>query len=412
MKVVGYAGGFYKNLLQWNPLEIPIKDEWKTLEKDWKSIGSPLMEIHPDLNPYVGDWRRIGELGENYLYALGRLVACPLPMDRTDQWNLFNLALDPIPPTGGVNFKYEDVVLMRAEHIWKQNKPVRVWWSGGIDSTTALCALLTTKPVGAELIILMSEATKIENPSMADTILGNVFDVKIEWSTKENMWTNTNRWDGTTLNITGECGDPMYGTFVVEHHIEEIDEPWEKIFEWDDVNFIYNRPSKENQIHRGKCIEFCREYIKSCPFPIKTTFDFTWWLAFTIKWQWIDRRLFAYLEDPSGWQNMWSFYNTPEFQKWSMMNHDLKHKGTWKTYKWPSKEFIYKFNRDATYRDNKVKETSFPKTAPVGLESIRNKLIMDDGTYYRRQKPLPPTINKWDVLCKPTFERIKEKMYV
>jgi hypothetical protein len=93
-----------------------------------------------------------------------------------------------------------------------------------------------------------------------------------------------------------------------------------------------------------------------------------------------------------------------------MMNHDLKHKGSWKTYKWPSKEFIYKFNRDASYRDNKVKETSFPKTAPVGLKSIRNKLIMDDGTYYRRQKPLPSSLNKWDVLNKPTFERIKEKM--
>ena len=109
---------------------------------------------------------------------------------------------------------------------------------------------------------------------------------------------------------------------------------------------------------------------------------------------------------------MWSFYNTPEFQRWSMLNHDLKHKGSWKTYKWPSKEFIYKFNGDATYRDNKTKETSFPKTAPVGLESIRNKLIMEDGTYYRRQKPLPPTINKWDILCKPTFEKIKEKMNV
>ena len=30
MKVIGYAGGFYKNLLQWNPLDIEIKEEWKT----------------------------------------------------------------------------------------------------------------------------------------------------------------------------------------------------------------------------------------------------------------------------------------------------------------------------------------------------------------------------------------------
>ena len=137
MKVIGYAGGFYKNLLQWNPLDIEIKEEWKTLDKDWKSIGNALENV-PDMNPYIGDWRRIGELGENYIYALGRMVACPLPMDRTDQWNLFNLGLDPIPSTDGINFKYEEVVLMRAEQIWKQNKPLRMSTSGGKASTTAL----------------------------------------------------------------------------------------------------------------------------------------------------------------------------------------------------------------------------------------------------------------------------------
>ena len=62
MKVIGYAGGFYKNLLQWNPLDIEIKEEWKTLDKDWKSIGSPLVNPFDGMNPYIGDWRRIGEL--------------------------------------------------------------------------------------------------------------------------------------------------------------------------------------------------------------------------------------------------------------------------------------------------------------------------------------------------------------
>ena len=105
-----------------------------------------------------------------------------------------------------------------------------------------------------------------------------------------------------------------------------------------------------------------------------------------------------------------------------MWNHDLKHKGTWKTYKWPSKEFIYKFNRDATYRDNKTKEKSIPYTAPVGLEAIKTKLIMEDGTYvkysypsvsyHKLNKPIPVDIDKWDVLCKPTFDKIKEKTNV
>ena len=441
MKVVGYAGGYYKELLRWNPLDLDIKEEWRNLDRDWpkqctkeKYSDGNMSNNNPDLNLYIGDWRRIGELGENYIYALGRLVSCPQPYDRTEKWNLFNVLTNPIPPLEGINHKFEDVVFMMAEELWKRNRPIRLWWSGGIDSTTALCALLSTKPIGAELIILMSEATKVENPSMSQSILNDGFDVKIEWSTKENMWNEQRWWTDGSLNITGECGDPMYGTFVVEHHIEEIDEPWKKIFEWDDVDFLYSKPEmrlsksmpilseEDNAYHKEKCIEFCEEFIKDCPFEVRTTFDFTWWLAFTIKWQWIDRRLFQYLENPSNWRNMESFFNTPEFQKWSMWNHDLKHKGTWKTYKWPSKEFIYKFNRDATYRDNKTKEKSIPYTAPVGLEAIKTKLIMEDGTYvkysypsvsyHKLNKPIPVDIDKWDVLCKPTFDKIKEKTNV
>ena len=416
MKVCAYAGGFYQNLLKWNPLDIPIKKEWRSLDPAEEgdgigSIGEPLI-YSPEINPYIGGWRRLGEVYGNYIYALARLVSCPQPYDRTEQWNLFNVLVNPIPPVGGINTKFEDVLLMRAEHLWKLNRPIRLWWSGGIDSTTALCALISTKPVNSELIVLMSEATKDENPSMSESVLNNEYPVnKIEWCTADNMWDEQSWWTDGSLNITGECGDPMYGTFVVEHHIEQIDEPWKEIFDWHDVDFFYSGNDDKNRYHRDKCIEFCEEFIKTAPFEIRTTFDFTWWLAFTIKWQWIDRRLYQYLPDPSNWKNMESFYNTPEFQKWSMMNHDLKHKGTWKTYKWPSKEFIYKFNLDATYRDNKTKEKSIPKTAPIGLHMIRTKLIMENGEFTYNRKRIPD-YDRWDVLCKPTFDKMKEKIHV
>ena len=179
----------------------------------------------------------------------------------------------------------------------------------------------------------------------------------------------------------------------IKKHIAEIDRTGTTI-----INNIFTKKQ-------------CEEYIKKCPFEIKTTFDFTWWLAFTIKWQWIDRRLFGYLEPPTGWRNMISFFNCPDFQKWSMTNHDLKHKGTWKTYKWPSKEFIYEFNKDSNYLHNKVKETSFPKTVPVGLKKIKNKLIMDDGTHYKRKESLDyDAIKVWDVFDKNTFDRIRNHL--
>ncbi len=43
-----------------------------------------------------------------------------------------------------------------------------------------------------------------------------------------------------------------------------------------------------------------------------------------------------------------------------MNNLDKRIKDTWKSYKWVSKDAIYKFTKDADYRDNKTKVRSLP----------------------------------------------------
>jgi hypothetical protein len=41
-----------------------------------------------------------------------------------------------------------------------------------------------------------------------------------------------------------------------------------------------------------------------------------------------------------------------------MNNNDMKLKDTWKSYKWPCKDIIYEYTKDADYRDNKTKRGS------------------------------------------------------
>ena len=165
-KVVLYATSFYPEMIKWNPLNIPLKNEWQDYSRDWTILGIPNPvkktnhakhggEVLPQ-NPYVGDWRRIGELGENYIYALGRLVRCPLPYDRTGDWNIFNVLYDPIPEIGNWNMTFPEVCHKRAQELWSEERPIRVWWSGGIDSTTTLTALLLNQPTDGELCIVLS----------------------------------------------------------------------------------------------------------------------------------------------------------------------------------------------------------------------------------------------------------------
>ena len=443
-KVVIEIGGRYSNRLvrYYNPLELDNpQDEWirdpiltgtnvlnpkNVIETDnnhkywYNNIPEPGKNPYTQWFPGTGNRIRLsgshreGEHFGNYMKVLSELVRCPVPYDRTDEFNMYNYLIDPIPKVPeGWNRTFEEVILERAEEIWKLGRSVRVWWSGGIDSTVVLISFLRTKKPEHELIVFMGDPCKEENPNFYETIR-NMDDVKIQWNNPSNLWSFDNWTDGS-INVTGEPGDPLYGTFVVENHIEEINSPWTDMLQWEDSCYMYKEDDYRLDYHRSRFMEFAEEYNKKCPFEIKNTFDFSWWLAFSIKWQWIVNRLYVQLPNPSKWDNMLSFYNFPEIQRWSIVNHDLKHKGSWKTYKWPSKEFIYNYNKDADYRDNKVKEKSIPKTAGMKSDTAQSHLLMSTGKFYKKIEDvndgmfgLDPEIlrlDKWDIFNKSVWKK-------
>ena len=75
------------------------------------------------------------------------------------------------------------------------------------------------------------------------------------------------------------------------------------------------------------------------------------------------------------------FFNTVEFQLWSMNNLDKRIKDHWRTYKWPAKDVIFEFTGDADYRENKIKHRS--------LQSLLSKRpyhkFLDEDFAFRQQ---------------------------
>ncbi len=445
-QVLIHAGGAELNkLLRWyNPLDLPeevIKKEWLTP----KNVLEPFPFTHPDdpdwgeetdsrkkwwyynqsmwepgKNPYWHIGGRQGEAFGDYLFALSQIVQCPVPYDRTGESNYMNQLYSPIPEVpDGWNMSFEDIIHNQCQRIWDMNRPVRLWWSGGIDSTTILIGFLQTKKPEDNLIVYMSKISEWENPNFYER-LKKMDDVTIQWNTKENIWDFSN-WNDGTINVTGEPGDPFYGTFVVEHHIDDLNTPWQDMFKWEDINFVFREDDYRCNYHRPKFMEFAEYYASKCPIPCVNAFDFTWWLAFAIKWQWISHRIFPHLPNPSAWYNMISFYDDADIQRWSIVNHDLKHKGTWQTYKWPSKEYIYNFTKDAEYRDNKTKYKSLPESTPNGSMNTKfttQQMIMTSGEYFLKTKEresyvsetVDPNIlllDKWEVFHKPTWDKWK-----
>lgn len=372
---------------------------------------NPLEMDNPE--PYTLPYYRQGECFGNYLWQLGQIVHCPIPYDRTDKKrNMLNVHIDPIPKVEiGWNKTLEECFLERAREIWAMEKPVRLWWSGGIDSTSALTAFLLTKRKEDRLIVYMNNVAIEENPSFWNNRIKTNNDVTIQESDQSNIFSIDNFSDGS-INVTGEPGDMVYGSFVVEHHVDELDQHWHKMLEWEDCNF--------NCDNIPEFMEYAEEFVLRAPFEIRTAFDFTWWLAFSVKWQWIVQRFCPQLEDPSLWyDNILGFYNCPEIQKWSIVNHDMKHKGTWESYKFPAKDFIYNYNKDISYRDHKTKKKSIFgifkseearfKFRDKALGRIEGpSLIMKSGEWFSRDDPNQALLDKWDVFTEPLWKEWKK----
>ncbi|MFZ2886347.1 MAG: hypothetical protein WA021_00835, partial [Minisyncoccia bacterium] len=113
-------------------------------------------------------------------------------------------------------------------------------------------------------------------------------------------------------------------------------------------------------------VELFERLAEAAPIPIDTNMAFLWWANFALKWQacYYFILLFVPTRDVHKISrehlaiHFISFFNTDEFQLWSMNNLDKRIKDTWKSYKWVLKDIIYDYTKDAEYRDHKTKKGS------------------------------------------------------
>jgi hypothetical protein len=95
------------------------------------------------------------------------------------------------------------------------------------------------------------------------------------------------------------------------------------------------------------------------PIEIRTLFDFWWWSNFNLKYTHVSNRLQLNSQQPHIAKDcVKAFFDTPNFQKWSVNNHDKKIGTTWKSYKGELKQFVFNFNKDKVWFTHKTKVQS------------------------------------------------------
>jgi len=338
-------------------------------------------------------------------YWLGRLLGSISSVDRTGMFNNFKCDYEPIPEIGNFNKSFGQICLETAEQYWKDNNYLEVLWSGGIDSTSASLALLETKPDDKTLVIVCTQSSIDEYPLFYDR-----YKEYCRVLTSEEFFSIENI-NSTNTVITGDGGDQIFGAnlavLVDDADFHKKDLTWHGLFDWPDV-------FKQQQLKAGsklitpwtnrektQFIELLEQHITACPFPIKSCFDMSWWLNFSTKMNYVQIRIPVIILEKFGKEQSKfnlntrkAFYLNDDFQRWSMVNHDLKISSESKSYKQPSKDFIFSINGDADYALNKQKEPSTPKLlgdrwfSNWKSDLTSNYVILGDGRIFNSTRDI------------------------
>jgi len=350
-----------------------------------RSLASPPCTLLPQL------------IQEDFMIGLSAFFRTPM-IDRTGTLNrqcMLRLSvLDPCPPKdpsfakglATIMDERAQTILRRAQ---EQNVDIEVLWSGGIDSTSLTVALLKAlfpewRPLNSErfpvdvpypstsLIVKCSAESVAEYPWFHHAVLLPLSEAGLivlePISDTEEV---TQLWSGPQerITLTGECGDQIFGSQLLEAAFVEtelkalyehgLDAPWQDTVLASLLDMGIVRPADKDA-----WLMWFEPFLQRSPVPIVTTFDLLWWLNIACKWQTVCLRLFQRRPTLS-WADLHRivhFFQTEDFQQWSFdpANHASKMPDhlVWSSYKQPLKQYIFDYTSDSNYFENKLKAGS------------------------------------------------------
>lgn len=261
---------------------------------------------------------------------------------------------------------YQECCDNRAKELYefagKTGKPLGIMWSGGIDSTNILVAFLrnyTVVELRERIKVIMSLDSAIEYPEFYQKhVLPNFEFINAEYM----PWL----FDGSITLVSGEFNDQLFGSdmikvFLVKDGAQEVNSNFSR-----DKIFSYANRSIRDENVTGVLVDSVIESARLHNIDIEKNSDWFWWWNFCYKWQTVHFRSYA-LAMPkhipsinAEWesQNMLHFYETDDFQIWSMNNPQVRYITDWKNYKMECKDLIYEFDGNEDYWKNKTKKPS------------------------------------------------------
>ena len=270
----------------------------------------------------------------------------------------------------GFDLTYEQCCEKRAWEMIdlsrRLNKPIALFYSGGIDSTLMLITfmkILSAQELRERIWVCLNLKSVYENSRF-------YFDHVIKKCTIKSSYLLSSMLDKSVIILGGEHNDQLFGSDTVSEIInmygyDPVLKPYNNDFI---IKFFCERKKYPLSPEAAKLwVDVIDDHIRHhAPCELSTVFDFFWWFNFCFKWQSVYFRMLLRV-DIANRDNITQeyiqkyyhhFYSTVDFQKWSMCNPQEKIRDSWKSYKIRAKEIIYDFTKDEDYFKHKVKNGS------------------------------------------------------
>jgi hypothetical protein len=279
---------------------------------------------------------------ENITKLLGKIC----PIDRTEYID-HPFPIHPIPIPKAMPMSFDECMFLRAKEISEITEKKKILWSGGIDSTALLVALLKYDSEFDYEIVCTPSSLK-EYPWFFEKYIKQKKHCIIDEKNPTVFFKNI--FDGSYI-ITGHLGDQLFMNFsIVKKNNLELHSHWSEVFKLVD------------QQHMEMASFILKTHVEKSPVEIKTVEDIYWWIHFVFDWHSDIFRYSWVLNNPSEIKKHLAFYNTPEFQSWALFNNQklkIHHWDNLHLHKREIKQYIYEYTHDSEYLLNKYKCNSF-----------------------------------------------------
>jgi hypothetical protein len=229
----------------------------------------------------------------------------------------------------------------------QRNEPLQLMWSGGIDSTSIYCALMTYLENPQNLIIIGNKNSSVEYPDLYNKIIQKhkFIDIGVA-SIGINL---NNLFTDTSIIISGELADQLFMAQIIGKLPETVTDwnvdPWQLLLNTD-----------MQQYH--STVEY---FVNNYPTTITTVKQFLKAVRFNFKYQRVQLRKCNFITNAVLNKNLFNFYDTKEFNFYALrlsIEELGDHDKTSPNNKIPLKKLILDYTQDQNYYDNKTKYTS------------------------------------------------------